>query len=102
MEVVIFHWADFSTTSKQLFLDAVNIYPNPTNSILNIALPNNVSATESMSWRLISQSGQVINNSTNNFNLNTIDMNDASIGIYFLELSTQYETVVKKIVKADF
>ena len=96
------NWADFSTTSKQLFLDAVNIYPNPTNSILNLALPNNVSATENMSWRLISQSGQIINNSTNNFNLNTIDMNDASIGIYFLELSTQYETVVKKIVKADF
>ncbi len=96
------NWAEFSTTEKQLFLDNVNIYPNPTNSILNIELPKNVSATENMNWRLISQSGQVINSSANNFNLNTIDMNDASIGVYFLELSTPYETVVKKVVKADF
>ncbi len=96
------NWTEFSTASKQLFLDAVNVYPNPTNSILNIALPINVSATENLSWRLISQTGQVINNSVNNFSLNTIDMNDASIGIYFLELSTPYETVIKKIVKADF
>lgn len=96
------NWAEFSTTLKQLFLDAVTIYPNPTNSILNIVLPNTVSATENISWRLISQTGQVINTSVNNFSLNTIDMNDASVGIYFLELSTPYESIIKKIIKADF
>ena len=96
------NWTEFNTTPKRSFLDGVNIYPNPINSILNIGLPSNVSATENVSWSLISQSGKVIYNSANNFNLNTIDMNDASVGVYFLELSTPYETVIKTVIKADF
>src|SRR5690606_8563375 len=62
---------DFDTVNN-----AIVVYPNPTNRILNFSVQTNV--------LLVSVSGQII---ADNKNVNTLDLSNQPTGVYFLTLT---------------
>lgn len=78
----------------------VMVYPNPAKDMVNIVFENKTSS--SISVRLMAINGQEIwNDNLNNFSgtyQKTIDMKGLSNGIYTLQIVTDKETIVKKVV----
>jgi hypothetical protein len=76
----------------------VAIYPNPSNGIFNIGFgnlsPNKIEVYD-ISGKLILQKNslEVTNNQTN------IDLSYTSTGVYFVKISTENNTITKRIVK---
>jgi PKD repeat protein len=82
-------------------LNNLNIYPNPTNSLLYIHFPSSISGKLQM--QLLTMTGQLIWNSdfessTNELNT-TIDMSKFAKGIYYLKVKQQNQLIVKKVIK---
>lgn len=73
--------------------EAITIYPNPVNDVLNINLNENI-----QSIKIISLDGRVL--LTESFK-NTIDVSTLADGIYFVEVSTLGNSYRKKIVKTN-
>jgi PKD repeat protein len=79
----------------------LNIYPNPTNSLLNIEIPDMSSGK--LQLQLITITGQLIWN--NSFELpgtlfnTTIDMKRFAKGIYYLRFQQEQQIIVKKVIK---
>ena len=70
------------------------IFPNPSNSILN------VDTLKEVDYRLVSLSGQEIFKGQINADNHTINISDLSRGIYLIQLTDNLgNTTVKKIVK---
>lgn len=63
-------------------IDEINIFPNPTSSILNIVLNK-----ENLRYSIVSMQGSIINNG--NVNGNQIDVSNLSPGMYVLQLTSQ-------------
>jgi hypothetical protein len=82
-----------STTEKEL--DIINVYPNPTSTILNISLSGN----EMTSISLYDNFGREIVNYNNisGFLFN-IDVSDISSGLYYLELVSLDGVISKKVL----
>ena len=76
----------------------VAIYPNPSNGIFNIGFgnlsPNKIEVYD-ISGKLILQKNslEVTNNQTN------IDLSNTSTGVYFVKISTDNNTITKRIIK---
>jgi hypothetical protein len=76
----------------------IAVYPNPSNGIFNIAFgnlnPNKIEVYD-ISGKLILQKNQleVSNNQTN------IDLSNTSDGVYFVKISTENNTITKRIIK---
>lgn len=76
----------------------VAVYPNPSNGIFNISFgnlnPNKIEVYD-ISGKLILQKNklEVSNNQTN------IDLTNASNGVYFVKISTENNTITKRIIK---
>jgi bacillolysin len=69
------------------------IYPNPTNSILNITNPEN----KQISFRIITSAGiQIASGKTVENNINTSNL---SAGVYLLELNDGYQKITKTFIK---
>lgn len=84
-------------SSKEFTIDpnAISIYPNPANNILNF----NVSENVTISYiSIVDITGKLINSS---FNLNqkTIDVSDIQSGVYFVRFTSEDKTVTKKFIK---
>jgi len=82
-------------------LNNLNIYPNPTNSLLYIHFPSSISGKLQM--QLLTMTGQLIwdsdfESSTNVLNT-TIDMSKFAKGIYYLKVKQQNQLTVKKVIK---
>ena len=75
---------------------SIKLYPNPTNSILNIDLPTNIDVTIT-SLKVIDLLGNEVLLSTNG--INKIDVSDLSSGIYIISLVTNYGNWNGKFVK---
>ena len=78
-------------------LAGVNIYPNPTNNILNITLGN---ITSDVNLTLTSVEGKVVyqeNNVSNN--KVSVDISNNSKGIYFLKVEANNQYKVYKVIK---
>lgn len=73
--------------------EAITIYPNPVNDVLNINLNENIQTI-----KIISLDGRVL--LTESFK-NTIDVSTLADGIYFVEVSTLGNSYRKKIVKTN-
>ena len=78
-------------------LAGVNIYPNPTNNILNITLGN---ISSDVNLTLTSVEGKVVyqeNNVSNN--KVSVDISNKSKGIYFLKVEVNNQYKVYKVIK---
>ena len=83
---------DMPSTGIEENSDNISIYPNPSNGIVNITFENNENRT--ITVRDIS--GKVV--VVKNINTNTvIDFNDYGRGIYLIEITTNGETLRKKV-----
>jgi hypothetical protein len=76
----------------------IAVFPNPSNGIFNIAFgnlnPNKIEVYD-ISGKLIFQKNQLVvsNNQTN------IDLSNTSNGVYFVKISTENNTITKRIIK---
>ncbi len=79
--------------------NAIAIYPNPTNGLLNVMING---ATINTTLTIVDVQGKVVysrNNFTNSASLvETIDLSGNDKGIYFISLTTDKATVVKKVI----
>ena len=89
---------DGSTLSTEAFqLDAISIYPNPSNGLFNIATKNNqvtalevydVTGKNILSRKNLQMEDEII-----------IDLSNASSGIYFLKIDSDTGSITKRILK---
>lgn len=84
------------------WLSYVSLYPNPTNGVLNIdlALPNK----QDINLEVFNAIGQVMyNESLSNFvsGIETINLSDASEGVYFVKISDEKNTKVLRFIKKN-
>src|SRR5690606_10736419 len=79
--------------------NAISIYPNPTNGLLNVMI-NGITVNTTLT--IVDVQGKVVytkNNFTNTTSLvETIDLSGNDKGIYFINLITDKTTVVKKVI----
>ncbi|MBI2258747.1 MAG: T9SS type A sorting domain-containing protein [Flavobacteriia bacterium] len=74
--------------------NSIKVYPNPTNSIFNVVLPN---SNEEFSISVYSSLGEKIYETAET---KSIDISNFSNGIYVLIINQKDKSIVKKIVKA--
>ena len=79
------------TTVKNICLEEIDIFPNPTADIINIT-----GLSHPAEVRLFSIQGQLLK--TVHQVESTIDVSDLPTGVYFVNLTTGMESVVRKIV----
>ncbi|MDO5980171.1 polysaccharide lyase family 8 super-sandwich domain-containing protein [Flavivirga spongiicola] len=84
-----------ATLSSQEFVKSpVKIYPNPTNSVLNIGISD--ASVQTKNVQLIDISGKII---YNNKSKKPIRVNDFAKGLYFLRITTKENNkIVKKVI----
>lgn len=84
-------------TSK---VNSLQVFPNPTNGLLNISYISDV--TGEVSVRLVNLNGQEVMNQTfnkaNGEFFNTINMNNFAKGVYMLQVFTPERTITEKVV----
>jgi hypothetical protein len=75
-------------------LQGVMLYPNPASSQFSIDIPADAS-----SLRIMSVSGQVLRQQTLSRGIHTIAIQDLNAGIYFVQVNSGEQQVVKKLIK---
>ena len=78
---------------KNIELETLKLYPNPSSSILKLSLPNEVNLEKTTFYNTI---GQVVKTSKND---TTWNVNDLSNGIYLLNLETNFGVKQLKFIK---
>ncbi len=91
----------FSTLSVEdleLFSSSIKIYPNPTNSSIQISYDNSINNLKS--YQINDIKGRVVlQNEYDNLS-NSINLNNLNAGVYFIKLNTKDDlTIIKKIIK---
>lgn len=83
--------------AKEFSIDpnAIAIYPNPANNVLNYKVSGDVSVT---SVSVMDVTGKVIS-TPYNLNQNTIDVSNIQSGVYFVRFTSDNKTVTKKFIK---
>ena len=82
------------TGIDNVFENNLQVYPNPTNGVITISLKNIESEINIV---IINVVGETIINKTLRDNETEIDLSNYSKGLYFIRLSKENETIVKKI-----
>lgn len=84
-------------SSKEFAIDpnAISLYPNPANNILNFNVSEDVQIS---SIAIMDVTGKVINSSYN-LNQKTIDVSNIQSGVYFVRFTSENKTVTKKFIK---
>ncbi len=86
---------DSSTNIKEQNLEnQLSIYPNPTNGLIYISNENNIAPFR---FELYDVNGRVL--LQDEAKQNVIDISQAKTGIYFLRVTTNKGTIIKKVVK---
>ena len=80
-----------TTNTKDLTTNSLNIYPNPTSSILNIE----TDFTGEMNFEVISPIGAVILKGVLNSSKQTIDFSDLNANIYYLKIENRVYKILK-------
>lgn len=83
---------DINMSLEDGFNDLINVYPNPTNGLINLNFTNNVS------FDIFSINGKLINGYTN-FRDNRLDLSYLQNGVYFIQFHIDDKIIVKKIIK---
>lgn len=89
-----------SGVEENITVNNVNVYPNPTDGITNIAVNLVNDATVNVTvYNVYGQLVQLINNSTLNQGANNLTFNASSLssGIYFVKVTIDGETITKKV-----
>lgn len=73
---------------------AINMYPNPTSSLVNIKAENTIKSTE-----LYDVQGRLIQINKSDSNEVVLDISIYNLGIYFIKVTTDFGSQIKKIVK---
>ncbi|MCD4664491.1 MAG: C10 family peptidase, partial [Bacteroidales bacterium] len=78
----------------------LKIYPNPVNDFLSISFT--IEETESIELKIFSVTGEVVyyenNRNLRGSYVNTIDLSEIAKGVYFLNLTSEKETINRKII----
>jgi hypothetical protein len=78
-------------------LSGVNIYPNPTNNVINVSLDN---ITTAVNFTLTSIDGKVIYQANNvNDTKTAIDISNNAKGVYFLKVEANNQQNIYKVIK---
>ena len=96
IDTAIFGYATFRNHPLNVTeheLQKIEIYPNPTNSIIHLKSQNN----QIIKIEIFNSLGQSIKRTEKNFD--TINISDLSNGIYIIKLFTEFGIVNKKIIK---
>jgi hypothetical protein len=72
----------------------VNVYPNPTNGIIEI----NVADATNFNYTIIDVVGNVVTNNTVNGNRTTINLTNNALGVYFVTINTNNGSITKKVM----
>ncbi|MGB3946684.1 MAG: T9SS type A sorting domain-containing protein [Bacteroidia bacterium] len=80
---------------EQKFLSQLTIYPNPSNSIFNIKLPNQ----QGFSLSVTDITGRTVYTNKNATDIITIDARGFSTGVYFIKAINQRTVLTGKLVK---
>lgn len=86
-----------SLTSNNFGLDAIAVYPNPTNDILNISIPS-ILGNDTM-YEVYNSLGQTIIKNQVSQNEFTISTSNIASGIYFLKLNVDGASKVIRFVR---
>ena len=80
------------------FLNNINVYPNPTNDILNIVASTS-SATESFKIQILNSLGQLLLDEPLTIQHSSFNIQHFNSGIYFVRISSDNGSRVVKVVK---
>lgn len=80
-------------SNNESYISNFTIYPNPTNSIVNIN-----TKSDNYTFSIYSIQGQLIMNKENNNGFQQINLNTLSSGIYFIEFKSDNYKETKKII----
>ena len=82
-------------------INTINIYPNPTSSSITITLPFSITSKNSIINFYDILGEKVLPSYSTQSLQTTIDLSSLSQGIYFLEVITDVEWTVRKVVKIN-
>lgn len=85
-----------SLNTNEVQLSAINIYPNPTNQLLNYSFSEEIVLKDIVVYDV---SGKKILTKESNLSSNQIDVSGLSSGIYFVTFNTDNASLTKKFVK---
>ena len=85
------------TGNKSLTVENISISPNPTNNILHIELPDEISFPCEVS--VINELGNIVRSFVSNVNTNEIDVSDLDSGIYFVKAFANGKFYIGKFSK---
>jgi hypothetical protein len=77
--------------------ESLTVYPNPTNSVLNISLPPNAATGQIILYDISGR--EIISERAGNNTLQTLDISDLAPGVYLLTYETTSGKFSQKIVK---
>lgn len=83
-----------SSVSPLNTLQGVMLYPNPASDRFSIDIPNDASSIS-----IITVSGQVLRKQVVNRGIHTLSIQDLASGIYFVQVNSGNQQVVKKLIK---
>ncbi len=79
---------------NETIINSFNIYPNPTNNVLNITTPN-----RNYTIKLFNLQGQIVQKIKFVTGSKTLDLSNLSTGIYILKLTSQKTSKTFKVIK---
>jgi len=82
-----------SSSTDEIDTNNFSIYPNPTNSIINIE----VEMIQDLDFQLLNLTGQAVLNGSFNSNTHQVDISRLTEGVYFLKIGNE----VRKILKVN-
>lgn len=88
---------------QQLSENDIQLYPNPTNGIVNVLVQSVSSQKEIVTAEVLNTLGQLIRSVNLEFNDNTatIDLNKMANGIYIINLKTDSGRITKKVIVSN-
>jgi hypothetical protein len=86
----------FQALSNSSFIkdNSISIYPNPTNSIINIKCDNIIKSIE-----LFDVQGRILGTKMISENSEVLDISDKANGVYFLKITSENGSKVEKLIK---
>lgn len=74
---------------------SINVYPNPSNGVFNVEIPN----VDNAEISIVTLTGMQVYNTTASQSLTKIDLSDLAAGMYMVRVKTAEGLAVKKITK---
>lgn len=91
---------DTKTKDIELIINSIEVYPNPTSSLINISI-NNQQGISNYQIMLYDLTGKLLIKEHFTKDLNSIDISSVPNGMYFLSIIENDNRTVKKIIKQD-